>query len=151
MRLKTALLLILAAAPAAAQDAFIPVHYDEPTGKLLLEITRLDQDLLYLNSLATGLGSNALGLDRGTIGEEAVVRFERHKYKPRAFEDLPRDVDPMDGRYSLVHQVPLAHRLQHFRRPAAIANASASATADRAAPPRSTGVTQLPPGTPIGN
>lgn len=57
---------------------FLPFTYEAKTGKLLLEIPRLGQDMLYLNSLATGLGSNDLGLDRGTIGDEAVVRFERH-------------------------------------------------------------------------
>ncbi|MGQ0815193.1 MAG: zinc-dependent metalloprotease, partial [Gemmatimonadota bacterium] len=75
--------LIAWIAPLAAQDAFIPFNYDAKSGKLLLEVTRLGQDMLYLNSLSTGLGSNDLGLDRGTIGEEAVVRFER--YGPRVF------------------------------------------------------------------
>ncbi|HEY4217116.1 MAG TPA: zinc-dependent metalloprotease [Gemmatimonadaceae bacterium] len=58
-------------------DGFIPFYYDERTGKLLLEVTRLDQDFLYLPTLATGLGSDALGLDRGTTGSEQVVYFER--------------------------------------------------------------------------
>lgn len=60
------------------QDGLFPIYFDDRTGKLQLEVGRLDEDFLYLNSLATGLGSNALGLDRGTIGQEAVVRFERH-------------------------------------------------------------------------
>ena len=82
MRLTLAVLLV-AFSQASAQtpqrnDGFIPFVYDAKTGKLTLEITRLDQDFLYLTSLATGLGSNELGLDRGTIGDEAVVRFERH-------------------------------------------------------------------------
>jgi uncharacterized protein DUF4953/uncharacterized protein DUF5117 len=58
-------------------DGFIPFYYDEHTGKLLLEVQRLDQDFLYLTTLATGLGSDALGLDRGTTGDDEVVRFER--------------------------------------------------------------------------
>jgi len=58
-------------------DGFIPFYYDEHTGKLLLEVTRLNQDFLYLPTLATGLGSDALGLDRGTTGPEAVVQFQR--------------------------------------------------------------------------
>jgi hypothetical protein len=81
-----------AAQPAAAQparsiasqtagmerhDGFIPFYYDEHTGKLLLEVQRLGQDFLYLPTLATGLGSNDLGLDRGTTGDEGIVRFER--------------------------------------------------------------------------
>ncbi len=76
-----------AAAPArtiAAQtagmerhDGFIPFYYDAHTGRLLLEVQHLDQDFLYLSTLATGLGSNDLGLDRGTTGADALVRFER--------------------------------------------------------------------------
>ncbi len=70
-----------ATAGAARQDGFFPIYFDDRTGKLQLEVSRLGQDFLYLNSLATGLGSNDLGLDRGTIGDEAVVRFERHGNK----------------------------------------------------------------------
>lgn len=58
-------------------DGFVPFYYDERSGKLLLEVQRLDQDFLYLPTLASGLGSDALGLDRGTTGNEALVRFER--------------------------------------------------------------------------
>src|SRR3954471_16849539 len=58
-------------------DGFIPFYFDERTGKLLFEVSRLDQDFLYLYSLSTGLGSNARGLDRGSTGDNAVVRFER--------------------------------------------------------------------------
>jgi hypothetical protein len=58
-------------------DGFIPFYYDERTGKLLLEVQHLDQDFLYLPTLASGLGSDALGLDRGTTGNEQVVHFER--------------------------------------------------------------------------
>jgi hypothetical protein len=60
------------------QDGYFPIVYDGKTGKLLLEVSRVGEDFLYLNSLATGVGSNALGLDRGTLGDGVVVRFERH-------------------------------------------------------------------------
>ena len=63
---------------AQRQDGFFPLYYDARAGKLFLEVRRVGEDFLYLNSLATGIGSNALGLDRGTIGEGVVVRFERH-------------------------------------------------------------------------
>ncbi len=66
-----------ATAGVTRHDGFFPIYFDDRTGKLQLEVARLGQDFLYLNSLATGLGSNDLGLDRGTIGNEAVVRFER--------------------------------------------------------------------------
>ncbi|HJQ10107.1 MAG TPA: DUF5117 domain-containing protein, partial [Gemmatimonadaceae bacterium] len=64
-------------------DGFIPFYLDQKTGKLLLEVSRLDQDFLYLYSLSTGLGSNDRGLDRGTTGDQGVVRFER--FGPRIF------------------------------------------------------------------
>jgi len=64
-------------------DGFIPFYFDQRSGKLLLEVSRLDQDFLYLYSLSTGLGSNNRGLDRGTTGDQAVVRFQR--YGPRIF------------------------------------------------------------------
>ncbi len=65
-------------AGAERQDGFFPLYYDARAGKLFLEVRRVGEDFLYLNSLATGIGSNALGLDRGTIGDGVVVRFERH-------------------------------------------------------------------------
>src|SRR5882762_10396955 len=64
-------------------DGFIPIYFDEKSGKLLFEVKRLDQDFLYLYSLSTGLGSNDRGLDRGTTGDEAVVAFQR--FGPRLF------------------------------------------------------------------
>lgn len=62
---------------SVAPDTLLPVRYEPGEGKLLLEVRRLDEDLLYLNTLATGLGSTRALLDRGQVGEEAVVRFER--------------------------------------------------------------------------
>lgn len=59
------------------RDGFIPFYFDEKGGKLLFEVRRFDRDFLQLTSLATGLGSNDLGLDRGSTGDEAVVRFQR--------------------------------------------------------------------------
>src|SRR4029079_14385104 len=64
-------------------DGFIPFYFDERTGKLLFEVSRIDQEFLYLYSLSTGLGSNDRGLDRGTTGDEAVVVFQR--FGPRLF------------------------------------------------------------------
>lgn len=58
-------------------DGFLPVAWDEREGKLLLEVPRPGEDLLYLVWLATGVGSNALGLDRGQLDETRLVRFER--------------------------------------------------------------------------
>ena len=64
-------------------DGFIPFYFDESSGRLFFEVSRIDKDFLYLYSLATGLGSNDRGLDRGSTGESAVVRFQR--FGPRLF------------------------------------------------------------------
>ncbi|WP_103020373.1 zinc-dependent metalloprotease [Salinibacter altiplanensis] len=58
-------------------DGYVPVYWDETTGRLWLEISRFDTEMLYVGSLPTGLGSNLVGLDRGQLGTQRVVRFER--------------------------------------------------------------------------
>lgn len=65
--------------PAAAQAPFLPVTVEATTGRILLELPGLDRDVLYLNALATGLGSaRVFGLDAGSGVDEVVVRFQRH-------------------------------------------------------------------------
>ena len=58
-------------------DGFFPIYWDEDEGKVWLEIPEMRQDFLYIVSLPAGLGSNDVGLDRGQLGGERVVRFER--------------------------------------------------------------------------
>jgi hypothetical protein len=58
-------------------DGFIPFYLNDRTGALWLEIPRDSTRALMLVTLATGLGSNPIGLDRGSGGEEQVTRFER--------------------------------------------------------------------------
>ena len=58
-------------------DGFFPMYWDGNDGTLWMEIARFDSDLLYVRSLAAGVGSNDIGLDRGQIGASALVRFER--------------------------------------------------------------------------
>ena len=56
---------------------FLTLHSDAVSGKLYLEIRRLGEDLLYVDSLPYGSGSNDLGLDRGELSDSRIVRFER--------------------------------------------------------------------------
>ena len=58
-------------------DGYMPLYWDAKTGKMLLEITRLNQEFLYQVSLPAGVGSNPIGLDRGQLGRTFVVYFER--------------------------------------------------------------------------
>lgn len=59
------------------QDGYFPFYWDEKSGTIHLEISRWNQEFLYLSSLPAGLGSNDIGLDRGQMGKTAIVRFER--------------------------------------------------------------------------
>lgn len=52
-------------------------YWNEKTGQLLLEIDKLNDEFLYVNSLPAGVGSNDLGLDRGQIGGSRIVKFVR--------------------------------------------------------------------------
>ena len=58
-------------------EGFFDYYYDEKKGKVWLEIERLDEEFLYVNSLAAGVGSNDIGLDRGQLGNSRVVKFQR--------------------------------------------------------------------------
>ena len=66
------------AAAAPADGSLLPLRYDAATGKIFLTIPRLNEDFLYLTTLATGVGGPWIGLDRGEVGTNALVRFERH-------------------------------------------------------------------------
>ena len=59
-----------------AIDGYFPMYWDESAGTLWLEISRFDQEELYLSGLSAGLGSNDIGLDRGQTRSRLVV-FER--------------------------------------------------------------------------
>jgi hypothetical protein len=59
------------------QEGFMPFYWDAKKGKIWLEISRLDTELLYYPTLAQGVGSNDIGLDRGRLGAEHIVKFQR--------------------------------------------------------------------------
>ncbi|MDT8340107.1 MAG: zinc-dependent metalloprotease [Longimicrobiales bacterium] len=123
-------LMPVVSAPAAAQDAdlptieartegmtrvdgFIPVYFEESTGKLWLEIARFGEEILHYVSLPAGMGQNDLGLNRGDLGPSQVVVFRRvgptvlmeePNYRYRAVSDDPlerRSVE--DGFPTSVH------------------------------------------------
>ena len=54
---------------------FFNMYWDKTTGKIWLEISKFDQEFLYVNSLTAGVGSNDVGLDRGQLGNERIVYF----------------------------------------------------------------------------
>jgi Met-zincin/Domain of unknown function (DUF5117) len=58
-------------------DGFFPLYWDERSGSMFVEIPKLDTDILMNTGLAAGLGSNDIGLDRGTGGGAKLVSFQR--------------------------------------------------------------------------
>lgn len=60
-----------------ALPGFLPLYWDEKKGELWLEIPQLEQEFIYFTSLPAGVGSNDIGLDRGQLGQERIVRFSR--------------------------------------------------------------------------
>ena len=90
---RLAALAVLLSVPAFAQEppptieaktagmtaisGFIPLYWDEATGKLYMEFGALEEEFLYQVSLASGLGSAPVRLDRGQLGMNAILRPTR--------------------------------------------------------------------------
>ena len=64
-----------------ATEGFFTYYFDEDEDKLWLRIDELNQEFLYVNYLAAGVGSNDIGLDRSQQGGERVVYFEKRGSK----------------------------------------------------------------------
>jgi len=60
-----------------SQPGFLPLHWDPREGRLFLELPHLADELIYQVSLAAGVGSNPIGLDRNQLGATHLVRFDR--------------------------------------------------------------------------
>ncbi len=63
------------------QEGYFNFYYDDEIGRIFLEVDKIDTEFLYVNSLAAGVGSNDIGLDRGQLGQERVVKFQKHGNK----------------------------------------------------------------------
>lgn len=58
-------------------NGFFDFYYEESKDKIYLKVTDLDSEFLYVNSLASGVGSNDIGLDRGQLGSTRLVKFTK--------------------------------------------------------------------------
>lgn len=90
-------------------DGFLPLYWDADEGKLWLEIPEMEQEMIYIVSLPAGLGSNDIGLDRGQLGGERIVRFERvgrrvlmvqPNYRFRAETDNPDETRAVEDAFA---------------------------------------------------
>lgn len=88
---------------------FFDLYWDESEGKLYWEIERWDTEFLYQLSLATGLGSNPVGLDRGQLGGTYVLVAKRvgptvlliePNYAYRARSDNPSEVQAVEDAFA---------------------------------------------------
>jgi hypothetical protein len=57
-------------------DGFIPFYWDAKKGRVLLQLSLFDQDVLYYVSAASGAGSVEMPLDRGILNS-SVIHFQR--------------------------------------------------------------------------
>jgi Met-zincin/Domain of unknown function (DUF5117) len=82
-------------------DGYFPLYWEETAGRLWMEITRFNTEVLYSTGLGAGLGSNDIGLDRGQLAGSRIVVFERvgpkvlmvqPNYRYRATSDNPAEV-----------------------------------------------------------
>ena len=58
-------------------SGYFNFYWDAKGGKIWLEIDKWNSEFLYVNSLPAGVGSNDIGLDRGQLGQDRVVKFLR--------------------------------------------------------------------------
>lgn len=59
-------------------DGYLPFYVDAARGRVLIEIPKLNDDMLYFVQVAKGIGNVELGIDRGGSGASKVIYFERH-------------------------------------------------------------------------
>ena len=58
-------------------EGFFNIFWDEANGKMYWEIDKLDTEFLYAISMASGLGSNPVGIDRGQLGGTYILSAKR--------------------------------------------------------------------------
>ncbi len=88
-------------------SGFLTLYLDKDQGKIWLELPAANPDtgvvseLLYVEGLTTGLGSNPVGLDRGQLGKTRLLSvrrvggkifFEEPNLRYRALSDRPEEV-----------------------------------------------------------
>jgi len=107
----TIIFLLVITASAQKQTGFFNFNWSNDTGELILEIPgdKIGEEFLYVSSLAAGVGSNDIGLDRGQLSREKVVYFYRSgkklllvqsNTKYRALSDNVAEVQSIDEAFA---------------------------------------------------
>ena len=91
------------------KEGFINYYWDDNNGKLYFEIENLDNELIYVNYLSAGVGSNDIGLDRGQIGDTRIIKFVKigpkilmvqPNYKFRALSDNIEEIKSVNDAFA---------------------------------------------------
>ncbi len=96
---------------AQKHQGFIDFTWNDSTGEVILHISEdmVNVPFLYVNSLASGVGSNDIGLDRGQLGDNRVVRFYKSgkrmllvqdNLKYRAISDNPEEIKAVEEAFA---------------------------------------------------
>lgn len=104
-------LLLVVTLGAQKQTGFFDFNWSDDSGELILEIPedKIGKEFLYISSLAAGVGSNDIGLDRGQLSNEKVVYFYRSgkklllvqsNTKYRALSDNEAEVQSIDEAFA---------------------------------------------------
>ena len=56
---------------------YFDLYWDDAQGRIIIRIDEFEAPFLYQSSLARGVGSNDIGLDRGQLGSTKIVEFHR--------------------------------------------------------------------------
>ena len=79
---------------------FVDLYVDAEKDRIYLHIDSFGEELLYATAQASGLGSNPIGLDRGSLGPQHIITFHRagpkvlvlaHNLRFRALSDNERE------------------------------------------------------------
>ncbi|MBV6646804.1 MAG: zinc-dependent metalloprotease [Cyclobacteriaceae bacterium] len=62
----------------AKYSGYFPFYHDHLSGRIYLEVDKINSEFLYVNALTAGVGSNDIGLDRGQLGRERILKFVQH-------------------------------------------------------------------------
>ncbi|MFL6446882.1 MAG: zinc-dependent metalloprotease [Bryobacteraceae bacterium] len=63
--------------PQERHNGYLPFVWDAGRGKILFEISKLNEDVLYFAGAGKGIGSVELGVDRGASYASTVIYFDR--------------------------------------------------------------------------
>ncbi|WP_420582883.1 zinc-dependent metalloprotease [Reichenbachiella sp.] len=88
---------------------FISYSIDEGLDRIYFYVSSLDEEFLYLPSLSSGVGSNDIGLDRGKLSNEKIVKFKKAgnkllliqpNYDYRAISDNPDETRAVEEAFA---------------------------------------------------